>query len=270
MKKNKSHQTKDMSPKGFYLRGFRVGSSAFNGCFGGINHSIIRNTSHSMYESAEILHNRKREDDNDLPAWDNLHKIVSVRNPFDHHVATFFKRSRHKIRRVKGYRELFHSTGSVVSKEYRYQTPKVQKRIAECYMKHVDNQHTYYKNEIESVILNGGLDRKMGQRAFVRCYLNWPIYTLNNEIMASLCIKGDAPGLKDDLLKMLKLLDLEDDHVALCCVDRYLKRSKARGYDGKNKRSGGWRNYRDFYNPETERKVSEIRAMEINAHKYEL
>ena len=46
-----------------------------------------------------------------------------------------------------------------------------------------------------------------------------------------------------------------------------LKKSKARGYEGKKKRIG-FRNYRDFYNPETKRKVKEIRAMEINAHNY--
>jgi len=240
MKKNKI--------KAFYLRNQRVGSTSFLGTFGGLS-PLMTESCHASYEFAEHRYNLRKKNEKGFTEWEDLHKIVSVRNPFDQHVAQYFKR--------KG----------IGTKEFGAQTPKVQKRIIENFMMHVDSQYIFFKDAIENKITNNELTGKFARSAFLQCYICWPIYTFKNEIMTSLCIKGDGPHLEKDLLEMLKLLDLRDCPDARKRCSIYLKKSIERGYTG-GKRREVFRDYKNFYNPETKKKVRQMRAMEINAHNY--
>jgi hypothetical protein len=261
MKKNKI--------KAFYLRNQRVGSTSFLGTFGGLS-PLMTESCHASYEFAEHRYNLKKKNEGGLTEWEDLHKIVSVRNPFDQHVAQYFKINGKAIRHnTKGYKPILDKIppDQRVTKEFNVQTPKVQKRIIENFMMHVDSQYIFFKDAIENKITNNELIGKFARSAFLRCYICWPIYTFKNEIMTSLCIKGDGPHLEKDLLEMLKLLDLLDCPDARKRCSIYLKKSIKRGYTG-GKRREVFRDYKNFYNPETKKKVRQMRAMEINAHNY--
>lgn len=256
--------------KVFYLRNQRVGSSNFISALVGKLDSCTTLGSHQFYDiQKEEYKNSHLEK---ITKWENLHKVVSIKNPWVHHLSTFFRKNS-RLREIKGYQKLGILPRNAMSGEFANQDKKTQNIIINAFRENVSSQYDIYKNldlsrtnkgqfknaTIEQQILNGETPHR---KAFTECYINWPIYTLNNEIMTSLSIKGDMPTLEKDLQSYLKLAGLEDCDHANNQAKIYLKKSLL--YQNKKARF----NYKDFYDKETKHKVGEIRAMEIEAHKY--
>lgn len=245
--------------KVFYLRNQRVGSTNF---ISALVEKLDSCTTIGMHKFYDEQKNRyKRSHLEKITKWENLHKVVSIKNPWVHHLSTFFRKNS-ILREIKGYQKFGTSPRNAMSGEFANQDKKTQNIIINAFRENVSSQYDIYKNldlSIEQQILNGETPHK---KAFTECYINWPIYTLNNEIMTSLSIKGDMPTLEKDLQSYLKLAGLEDCDHANNQAKIYLK--KALLYQNKKARF----NYKDFYDKETKHKVGEIRAMEIEAHKY--
>lgn len=243
--------------KTMYLRNQKVGSSKFigrlvhpfEGCASRGGHHWYLNTK-EWYEKHKHIQQTK---------WEDLHLIASIRNPWQQHISIFFRMDGNALMsKLDG--DFVQSKNRDLAKQFNKQNKKIKNLIISSFREKVSRQYSFYKNEknIEEDILNGKVPHKS---AFVTCYINWPIYTLNNEIMTSLCIKSDGANIKEDIQTYLKLSGLDENckHVQKQ-ANEYIRCATQAAINQKD--------HKQFYDKETREKVGEMRAMEINAHKY--
>lgn len=251
--------------KTLYLRNQRVGSSRFMGTLTKNFRGCERMTKHCYYEDAKRIYESRLMENPNQTKWKDLHLICSVRNPWEQHISIFFrKRGFDLMRTLDGDFDL--SNKKSLASQFFNQNKKIQNLIIDNFKQTVSEQYNHFKN-FKSKKTNQTIDQTISsgdtpdKGAFQSCYINWPIYTLNNEIMTSLCIKTDGPNIKQDIQTYVKLSGLDENSKY---VQKYINRYIGYVYS----RTDAKRDHRKFYDKEAREKVAEMRAMEINAHEY--
>ena len=252
--------------KTLYLRNQRVGSSRFMGTLIKNFTACERIVKHCYYEEAKRIYESRLTENPKQTKWKDLHLICSVRNPWEQHISIFFrKRGIGLMRTLDGDFDLSNKKNGL-SAQFFNQNKKIQNLIIDNFKQTVSEQYDHFKN-FKSKKTNQTIDQAISSgdtpatSAFQFCYINWPIYTLNNEIMTSLCIKTDGPNIKQDIQTYVKLSGLDEN-------SKYVQKYMNRYISYACSRTDNKRDHHKFYDKEAREKVAEMRAMEINAHKY--